>query len=272
MPSAGELLRSERTKRSRSLTEIADTTRISRRYLEAIEADHVQELPGEFFYKSFIRQYARALDLDADTTERILGSAVPLSEPDPVPALHQVYERASAGESVRWTPTTAVAVSVLIAVIFGGAGLYALWQHLQARPEAPVADSPAPGQTAPLSQTQQAQPAPPQPAPASAPTAPLPVVQPAAGQTMIELAATEPAWVQVSSEGKPVLTATVQPDAPRQVTIGSNGKLLTGNAGALEVKVNGTPVGPLGPRGHIRTVLFNGGNFQIVQPRPPIEE
>jgi cytoskeleton protein RodZ len=262
MPSAGELLRSERTKRSRSLSEIADTTRISRRYLEAIEADQVRELPGEFFYKSFLRQYARALELDPATTERILGSAVPVSDPDPVPVLHQVYERASAGESVRWRPTTAVAVSVLIAVIAGGSGLYALWQRLQNRQESAVQETQA--ASAPLPQVQATP-------PPVAETAPSPAATPepsAAGQTTIELAATEPAWVQVSSGDNPVLTATLQPDAPRQVTIDGDGKLLTGNAGAVQVRVNGTPVGPLGPRGQIRTVLFSGGSFQVVQPKP----
>lgn len=46
MPSAGELLRNERVKRNRSLSEIAEVTCISKRYLEAIEVDRVQDLPG----------------------------------------------------------------------------------------------------------------------------------------------------------------------------------------------------------------------------------
>jgi cytoskeleton protein RodZ len=266
MPSAGELLRSERTKRSRSLSDIAEATRISRRYLEAIEADHVQELPGEFFYKSFIRQYARALELDPATTDRIVGSAVPVSEPDVVPALHRVYERASAGNSVRWHPTTAVAAAVLIAVIAGGSGLYALWQHLQTAQAAPAQETRTTGTPAAAPQKQPAAP--------RVETAPAPASTPAAtpaDQTNVELVANEPAWVQISQDGSPVFTATLQPDSPRQVTITGNGKLVTGNAGALQVRVNGASVGALGPRGQIRTVLFNRGRFQIIQPDPAEE-
>lgn len=270
MPSAGELLRSERLKRSRSLSEIADATRISRRYLEAIEADQVQELPGEFFYKSFLRQYARALELDPDLTRRIVSSAVPIADPDPVPALHQIYERATEGESVRWRPTTGVAIGVLIAVIAGGSGLYALWQRLQTPQEAPARDTvtaaappkvtaPAPVQTPPAASTATTAQPPPQAGsePAAAP-----------GQTTLSLTATESVWVQVSSDGAAVFTGTLQPDTPRQFPIGASAKLLTGNAGGLQVSVNGKPVGPLGPRGQIRTVLFTGGVAQIVQPKP----
>jgi cytoskeleton protein RodZ len=266
-------------KRSRNLTEIANSTRISRRYLEAIEADQVQELPGEFFYKAFIRQYAQALELDTDTTERIVGSAVPISEPDPVPVLHHIYER-DTGESVRWRPTTAVAVGTLIAVIAGGSGLYALWQHLQNRPpevaaqEAPPVPAPAP---APVQQ--EANPAsalPQQPAagtqastPAPLNSAPTAAAAAAPGQIVLDLTVTEPVWVQISSDSTAVFTGTLEPGAPRQVTVGENAKLLTGNAGGLELRMNGKPVGPIGPRGQIRTVLFSGGTFQIAAPKPP---
>jgi cytoskeletal protein RodZ len=274
MPSAGELLRSERMKRSRSLSEIADATRISRRYLEAIEADQVQDLPGDFFYKAFIRQYARALELDAETTRKIVGSAVPVSEEDPIPVLHQVYERASAAEGVRWRPTTAVAIGVLVGVIAGGSGLYALWQRMQAREETPpqqiaAAPLPAPPAAQPAAPPlEQAKPTEPESTPAAeaAPAEP--------GETTVEIAATESAWVQLSDDGKPVYTSTLEPGMPRRFTVGSNAKLVTGNAGGIEVKVNGKPVGTVGPRGQVRTVVITAGNAQVVapKPKPPAEQ
>jgi hypothetical protein len=43
-----------------------------------------------------------------------------------------------------------------------------------------------------------------------------------------------------------------------------------GNAGGLEVRLNGKAIGPLGARGQVREVLFTpGNNFQILEPPAP---
>ena len=80
MPSAGELLRYERETRNRTLSEIALETCISTRYLQAIEADDPKILPGDFFHRSFIRQYADCLKLDCATTKAILDAVEPAPE------------------------------------------------------------------------------------------------------------------------------------------------------------------------------------------------
>jgi cytoskeleton protein RodZ len=55
----GQQLRRAREQRGVTLREISDQTRISMRYLEAIEADDYKHLPGGIFNKSFIKAYAR---------------------------------------------------------------------------------------------------------------------------------------------------------------------------------------------------------------------
>ena len=85
MPSAGQLLQSERVKQQRTVIDIAEATRINARYIEALERDDVEQLPGVFFYKAFIRQYAKALELNEAETERVLRASVSVNEPDPVP-------------------------------------------------------------------------------------------------------------------------------------------------------------------------------------------
>lgn len=47
-----------------SLRQISETTKISVRYLKAIEASQFEQLPGGLFNTSYIRQYARAIDYD----------------------------------------------------------------------------------------------------------------------------------------------------------------------------------------------------------------
>jgi len=62
--SIGEQLRLAREERGIPLREISDQTRISIRYLEAIESNDYKRLPGGIFNRSFIRAYARCIGYD----------------------------------------------------------------------------------------------------------------------------------------------------------------------------------------------------------------
>jgi cytoskeletal protein RodZ len=53
-----------RRNRGISLEQIADSTKISVRSLEAIERGDFRKLPGGIYNTSYIRQYARAIDYD----------------------------------------------------------------------------------------------------------------------------------------------------------------------------------------------------------------
>ena len=55
-----------RRTRGISLQQIADSTKISIRCLEAIERGEFLKLPGGIYTTSYIRQYARAIDYDED--------------------------------------------------------------------------------------------------------------------------------------------------------------------------------------------------------------
>jgi len=66
LASFGEELRREREIRGISLKEIADATKISKRFLEAIERNDHRTLPAPVFTRGFIREYARYLGLNCD--------------------------------------------------------------------------------------------------------------------------------------------------------------------------------------------------------------
>jgi cytoskeleton protein RodZ len=63
----GEHLKREREMRGVSLEEISAATRISTRFLEAMENDRWDQLPGGVFNRGFIRSIARYLGLDEDS-------------------------------------------------------------------------------------------------------------------------------------------------------------------------------------------------------------
>ena len=59
-------MRLARETRGIALRDISEQTRISMRYLEAIESDDYRRLPGGIFNRSFIRAYAKFIGYDED--------------------------------------------------------------------------------------------------------------------------------------------------------------------------------------------------------------
>lgn len=68
MASFGEDLKRERQLRDISLDEIASATNISRSFLEALEQNQFDKLPGGAYTRGFIRSYARHVGIDVDET------------------------------------------------------------------------------------------------------------------------------------------------------------------------------------------------------------
>ncbi len=60
----GEELRKEREQRGVALDEIVETTKVSSRYLNSLEHEHFDLLPGGVLNKGIVRSYARAIGLD----------------------------------------------------------------------------------------------------------------------------------------------------------------------------------------------------------------
>jgi len=60
----GERLRIAREERGVPLREVADQTRISIHYLEAIEANEFNRLPGGIYTRGFVKAYARYVQVD----------------------------------------------------------------------------------------------------------------------------------------------------------------------------------------------------------------
>jgi transcriptional regulator with XRE-family HTH domain len=66
MASLSERLKRERELRGISLKQISEETRIGVRFLQALEDDRLDIIPGEFYRRSYLRAYARYLGLDED--------------------------------------------------------------------------------------------------------------------------------------------------------------------------------------------------------------
>ena len=62
----GQVLRDQRAKLDMTLNEAEDLTQIQKMYIVALEHDDYDALPGDFYVKAYLKQYAERLDLDYD--------------------------------------------------------------------------------------------------------------------------------------------------------------------------------------------------------------
>lgn len=62
----GNILKEARESKNLSLDDIQEITKIQKRYLVAIEQEEFKALPGRFYIRAFIREYAEAVDLDPE--------------------------------------------------------------------------------------------------------------------------------------------------------------------------------------------------------------
>ena len=76
----GKSLRALRESKQIRLQRIANETRISLTYLKDIEEERFDRFPGEFYFHSFAREYARALELDPAEVVDDLASAYRASD------------------------------------------------------------------------------------------------------------------------------------------------------------------------------------------------
>ena len=81
-----------RRKKSLSLHQIADATKIGVRSLQAIESEEFKKLPGGIYSTSYIRQYARAIDFDLQRSLLMRGPA-PTSGPNAMTARLMTFSR-----------------------------------------------------------------------------------------------------------------------------------------------------------------------------------
>lgn len=115
MPSTpfGEHLKREREMRGVSLEEVSAATRISTRFLEAIENEKWDELPGGVFNRGFIRAIARFLGLDEDglVAEYALETKGAL-DARPAPQHPAEIPR-------NWQPAAVAIIAVILTVLLG---------------------------------------------------------------------------------------------------------------------------------------------------------
>ena len=296
MGAFGDRLRREREMRGITLEEITESTKISRRHLEALEGEHFDQLPGGVFNKGFVRAYARFLGLNEDQAVADYSAASneqPVSEDKFPLEIHDEPDRDL--NPRRSLLPLAFAVAALVGVLVG----YAFWikskpHALESRESArqsasanPVTEprakeatsspatasaaEPAKALTQPPAPAPVKQSAPPQAASVAKPTEPKREAESAVAADspvgpkekafFVQVKAKEDSWVSIVADGKSVMQRVLAADKHKKIKAGKTLILRTGNAGGIEVSFNGRSLGSLGNENEPRTLTFNSAGL-----------
>jgi cytoskeletal protein RodZ len=277
MTNFGARLKQARESRGISLDQIAAETRISTRFLNAIENEQFNLLPGGIFNRGFVRAFAEKVGLNPDETvadyERLTGSHHPVEAapapppaPTPTPVPAPVHGATPAKKGRNLYPVALIALFVVVVAVFyivtresdrtSQTASPATQSQAAATPapvpaQAPPETAPAPEPQTPVATAEPVVKRPqPQPPPAPAPAT--------SGQSLtLEIEAREETWIKVISDGNTVNAGEVlQPGMARKFTAQNTLKLSVGNAAGLNLKLNDKSMKPIGKSGQVRELTI----------------
>lgn len=129
----GKKLHEARSRKKLSLQEVEEATKIRGRYLQAIENDEWDQLPGDTYARAFVRTYGRFLGLDgerlAEDQRRSRGSARPGEQlprvdprPRPAPRARRSRRRGISPRAMAAAVTALVVAALLVVGLSTGGG------------------------------------------------------------------------------------------------------------------------------------------------------
>jgi len=254
----GDQLKREREMRGVSLEEISAATRISTRFLEALENDQWDLLPGGVFNRGFIRSVAGFLGLnednlvaeyDLETKHRIDAGVVPDSP---------MEMRRRYGPAI-------LALVLLIAIIAGawlgykyfGPQLFAhlrAWRSVPAAADRSPVTAPETAHAAGLNASADSTPAPIAAVPAAPSGDPTTPLARANAPLQLKIEAGKPADLKVLSDGRTIYDGHVDAGNVMRFEARDSLEITSSDSGALLLELNGQTVAPLGLPGQPASV------------------
>ncbi len=234
MASFGERLRHEREMRGISLREIAEGTKISLRFLQALEEDRMDVLPGGLFPRAFVRQYGQFLGLDGDALVADFVAAHGYSAPELRATPRQPARR--------FRVTLGQACLGVVALLLVALSLR--------RSPGEAGRTPRPEPTMPAAAAVPAVLPTDRVYPASAPGSQSGTE--AGDALVLTMTAQQDCWVEVRADGATVINRVLSEGESQTLEARGEIVLSVGNAGGLRLRVNDRPALPLGRSGEVR--------------------
>jgi cytoskeleton protein RodZ len=241
----GERLKREREMREVSLKEVTSATRIGPRFLEALENEEWDKLPGGIFNRGFVRSIARFLGLD----EENLLAEYDLARGDQSMPAPQPYENKLPRPPI-WLPI--LAVLALLALLGGlvAGGIYG-WRWYSARRAARRSSSSAllaaPAQTGTASAM---------PAGAAVPSSDSTI---ATATVSLDLAVSTSAAtrVRILADGRVLLDAEIPAGETHHFSAAQQFEVTVADSSAVLLELNGRTMPPVGTPGASGTIVLS---------------
>lgn len=236
MPGLGDEFRAAREARHLSLSDVSEQIHIRSVYLQSIEEEDWSAIAAPVYVRGFIRTYARFLGLDAERA--VAGFNASLGEP--AARSHEPLSAAPRSGGSRRGPSPWVwaggAIAVLL-VAFVGFRFVQLQQS--DRGATPVAVGVAPPSVSPTSA-------------AGSPPATSVTPKPAAtaATRTLEVRLTQASWLLVRIDGAQAVEG-IFPAGTRKAFHGRLADVRAGNAGGVDLRVNGKDLGSMGHAGDV---------------------
>ena len=261
LASFGEELRREREIRGISLKEIADATKISRRFLEAIERNDHKTLPAPVFTRGFVREYARYLGLNSEEMVNRYNFAAAgddrieksdhlerLVHPEPAAPPPPPLKKTGIPPPYARIDRNVIVTVIIIAALAGVTWWAVTTKRLRTTGSAaePVVAVPAPTAALPSATTPIAT--------NTATTAPVDD-----GRLHLTMAVTENSWVTLEVDGATAINDEILAGTTRTFDADRQFRFRTiGNAAGLTLTLNGKKLPPLGEDGEVvRNRIFD---------------
>lgn len=260
----GDTLRKERERQGLSIKDIEKGTSIRALYLEAIEKGDHQTLPGEVYAKGFVRNYANFLKIDADACVKQYQDEIslnPVASVEATPSDEVRKPAFSTGadyheriEKPHQHQNTVLIALMLVIILVGG------WLAFGDSMTGTESSHNAAGQTASSQTTGKpgqgqspataAQPSGGQANPAQAP------VVPPGDEIDLHAKFTDRCWMQVVADGQIVYEGTAEAGESMSWKAKDKIEIVAGNAGAVDITQNGTPLGNPGDYGTVAEKVY----------------
>jgi transcriptional regulator with XRE-family HTH domain len=230
IPDIGAALRLARERSGVSLRQIADTTKLSVRSLEALEQNRIAVLPAGIYRRAIVRAYASEVGLDP---EAILRSFL-AQYPDDVPTAAQPHRVAAAAPK---RGALRVVFGLLGAMVPIAAAVLYFTDVAGTRRTQPtgIADVTPLGQPAAI------------PASRSSAVVDAMFVDKGASPVMMTISVSSRTSLQITAGGREVLSRTLDAGETVHVELSTDVVLAGDNAGAVHFSINGRAGRSLGP-------------------------
>jgi cytoskeleton protein RodZ len=253
-PTLGAYLRRGREQSGLSMEAVSTGSRIVPRLVEALEADRQDLLPAPVYVRGFIRAYCEQIGADTEEALRLYDEQT--APPPPLTVHPSTPEAPKVPPERRWGRVAALSA---VGVVLGVAAFALLGRR---HPDAvasrengavatagsrPAPTSPPPTPVAPPVAAPAPAPAPP---PATALAAPVSGAPKPADRVLV-MRATDTTWVRVQPDGGPVTEETLSPGAVREWRSAGRFRVTLGNAGGVELELDGRALPALGSTGQV---------------------